>query len=248
MLQVGCLPVKRSVGDSEIPTEEGVGTMSTVNVSVAAVINTSATDPEVMSEPSTSVSPFTTTSAPLPRLFQDTAIYKWLNNYMEEYVDKSCEIGIIEQGFNKSEHKCNSLEEIILKEEVIWHFSTRSLYHSGILSGTVPTFDSNTVLSVDIEKEKGRTCKELLKKVQKHNRKTRNFGPAECMWKYQCKFNPHYFPSTILEATLVEDNHDDCKAIQLDDRYFRVPRRYPPHQDCWFPCHAARTILYEHDP
>ena len=117
MLQVGCLPVKRSVGDSEIPTEEGVGTTSTVNASVASVINTSVTDPEVMSELSTSVSPLTTTSAPLPRLFQDTAIYKWLNNYMEEYVNKSCEMGTIVQGFNKSEHECNSLEEIIQKKK-----------------------------------------------------------------------------------------------------------------------------------
>jgi len=234
IMRVKCSPIDNN----------GTSTTSIVAMAASVQPGTPPTrDPEAENELTTSVSP-TTTSPQQPISFRDTAIYQWQNS-IEEYVDKSCPITSIQYYFNESEQKCISLEESLLENEelgVFWLLSFRSLYHSGILNGTIPAFDSTTPMSTSLYPERDETCKELKKVVDRR----RLNGSGNCRWKYECKFNPHYFPSATLEAMLLEDD-DDCMATQHDHRFVRVPRRNNAHQDCWFPCHAATNIMYQPD-
>ncbi len=184
----------------------------------------------------------TPTALNRPQLsFEDTGIYSWYNtNVISEYfsIDKSLLIDDIEKDFNKP--KCQSLEDLLREStfddnDKFWPFvSSFDFFNTGLLNGS----GTSVPLTTSLAKVSQKITSEA--EYFFHNLKSLNIEGGECMWTYRYKFNPHFFPSFSVEA---HPNDEDCEGkVQFYKRYFKVPSKTFPHEDCWF-IWQFRTII-----
>ena len=195
--------------------------------------------------------PFISTSQST-RTFNETAIYKWQNS-IDIWVDKSCHISNIKKFYEESETSCLSLEESLEElqqnhlDKTFFALNSLDLFYSGIINGTgeLQRRDSKILPSAKIERQQKKLCSKLLHESIV-GLKTRS---GNCAWKYDCKFNPHYFPSATIFATLTVGDDDSCNPVILHSiKFVRVPQQNHSQQDCWFPCHIRPRIGFKPYP
>ena len=178
--------------------------------------------------------------------FNQTAIYQWQNS-TDSWVDKSCHNSTLEDYYNQSETLCVSLQELLKpnhRNTSFFALNSLDLFYSGILNGTgvLKKWDSKTLPSAHTKRQKNQLCSKLLQETTDGLTTT----SENCAWKYDCKFNPHYFPSATIFANLTAGNGDSCKSeLLLSTKFVRVPRRNHSQQDCWFACNVRQNISFK---
>ena len=179
--------------------------------------------------------------------FNQTAIYQWQIS-RTSWVDKSCHTSNLKNFYSQSETSCLSLEELLEKpnhlDTSFFALNSLDLFYSGILNGTgvLQKRDSKTLPSAQIESQQNKSCSKLLQEITV-GLKTRS---GNCAWKYDCKFNPHYFPSVTILAHLTVGDYDSCIPVVLPrTKFVKVPRRNHSQQDCWFPCNVRPRIGFK---